>query len=96
VLAGLAWCALAADHLADAAVFAADAAHGALSSGDLAAQLLADTVIAAVNAVADPTRHKMEAFIALARRRAQGPAYRPLTDEPDVTALAARLTLAAD
>jgi hypothetical protein len=72
VLAGLAWCALAADHLADAAVFAADAAHGALSSGDLAAQLLADTVVAAVNAVADPTRHNMEAFIALARRRPRG------------------------
>jgi hypothetical protein len=38
----------------------------------------------------------MEAFIALARRRAQGPAYRSLTDEPDVTALAARLTLGAE
>ena len=96
VLAGLAWCALAADHLADAAVFAADAAQGALSSGDPAAQLLADTVVAAVKAVADPTRHNIEAFVALARRRAQGPAYRSLTDEPDVTALAARLTLGAE
>jgi len=95
VLAGLAWCALAADHLADAAVFAADAAQGALSSGDPAAQFLADTVVAAVKAVADPTCHHIEAFVALARRRAQGPAYRSLTDEPDVTALAARLTLGA-
>jgi len=67
-----------------------------LSSGDPAAQLLADTVVAAVKAVADPTRHNIEAFVALARRRAQGPAYRSLTDEPDVTALAARLTLGAE
>jgi predicted ATPase/DNA-binding SARP family transcriptional activator len=95
VLAGLAWCALAAGHLADAAVFAADAAEGASASGDPAAQLIADTVVAAVKAIADPTRHNIEAFVAIARRRAQGPAYRSLTDEPDVTALAARLTLAA-
>ncbi len=95
VLAGLAWWALAAGHLADAAVFAADAAEGASASGDPAAQLLADTAVAAVNAIADPTRHNIEAFVALARRRAQGPTYRSLTDEPDVTALAARLSLAA-
>jgi predicted ATPase/DNA-binding SARP family transcriptional activator len=96
VLAGLAWCALAAGQLADAAVFAADAAEGASASGDPAAQLLADTAVAAVNAVADPTPHHTEAFVALARRRAQGPGYRSLTDEPDVAALADRLTLAAD
>jgi tetratricopeptide (TPR) repeat protein len=95
VLAGLAWCALAADQLADAAVFASDAAEGASASGDPAAQLLADTAVAAVKAVADPTRHHIEAFVALARRRAQGPGYRSLTDEPDVAALADRLTLAA-
>jgi predicted ATPase/DNA-binding SARP family transcriptional activator len=95
VLAGLAWCALAAGHLADAAVFAADAADGASASGDPAAQLLADTAVAAVKAVADPTCHNIDAFVALARRRTQVPAYRSLTDEPDVTALAARLTLAA-
>ena len=47
--------------------------------------------MAAVNAIADPTRHHVEAFIALAQRRAHGPAYRSLTDEPDVAALAARL-----
>jgi predicted ATPase/DNA-binding SARP family transcriptional activator len=92
VLAGLAWCALAADQTADAAVFAADAAEGASVSGDPAAQLLADTVVAAVKAVADPTCHYIEAFVALARRRAQGPGYRSLTDEPDVAELADRLT----
>jgi predicted ATPase/DNA-binding SARP family transcriptional activator len=95
VLAGLAWWALAAGHLQDAAVFAADAAQGASASGDPAAQLLADTAVAAVKAITDPTHHNIQAFIALARRRARGPTYRSLTDEPDVTALAARLTLAA-
>ncbi|HEY1921044.1 MAG TPA: BTAD domain-containing putative transcriptional regulator [Streptosporangiaceae bacterium] len=95
VLAGLAWCALAADRLADAAAFAADAAEGASASGDPAAQLLADTAVAAVKAIADPTRHHIEAFVALARRRAQEPGYRSLTDEPDVVALADRLTLDA-
>jgi predicted ATPase/DNA-binding SARP family transcriptional activator len=95
VLAGLAWCALAADQLADATTFAADAAEGASDSGDPAAQLLADTAVAAIKAVADPTRHHIEAFVTLARRRAQGPGYRSLTDEPDVAALADRLTLAA-
>jgi predicted ATPase/DNA-binding SARP family transcriptional activator len=95
VLAGLAWCALAAGHPADAAVFAADAAEGASASGDPATQLLADTAVAAVNAVTDPTSHNIDAFVAFARRRAQVPAYRSLTDEPDVTALAARLTPAA-
>jgi predicted ATPase/DNA-binding SARP family transcriptional activator len=92
VLAGLAWWALATDHLQDAAVFAADAADGASASEDPATQLLAETAVAAVNAIADPTRHHAEAFVALARRRAHGPAYRSLTDEPDVAALAARLS----
>jgi predicted ATPase/DNA-binding SARP family transcriptional activator len=91
VLAGLAWWALAAGHLQDAAVFAADAAEGASASGDPATQLLAETAVAAVNAIADPVRHHVEAFVALAGRRARGPAYRSLTDEPDVAALAARL-----
>jgi predicted ATPase/DNA-binding SARP family transcriptional activator len=95
VLAGLAWWALAVGHPQGAAAFAADAAEGASASGDPATQLLADTAVAAVKAIADPTRHNIEAFVALARRRAQGPAYRSLTDEPDVTALAVRLTLAA-
>ncbi len=91
VLAGLAWWALAADHFQDAAVFAADAAEGASASGDPATQLLAESAVAAVKAIADPTRHHVEAFVALAQRRAQGLAYRSLTDEPDVAALAARL-----
>jgi predicted ATPase/DNA-binding SARP family transcriptional activator len=91
VLAGLAWWALATDHLQDAAVFAADAAEGACASGDPATQLLAETAVAAVNAIIDPTLHHVEAFVALAQRRAHGPAYRSLTDEPDVAALAARL-----
>ena len=91
VLAGLAWWALAAGHLADAAVFAADAAEGAVASGDPATQLLADTAGAAVKAIADPTRASIHAFTALAQRRAQGVAFRSLTDEPDVAALTARL-----
>ena len=56
VLAGLAWWALAAGRPDQAAVFAADAAEGALASGDPATQLLADTAVAAVKAIADPTR----------------------------------------
>ena len=76
VLAGLAWWALAAGHLDEAAVFAADAAEGAAASGDPATQLLADTAVAAVKAAAEPTRHNIDAFAALAQQRAQGPAYR--------------------
>jgi predicted ATPase len=95
VLAGLAWSALAADRLGEAAVFAADAAEGAAASGDPATQLLADTAVAAVTVAAEPTRHNTDAFAALAQQRAQGAAYRSrsLTDEPDVAALAARLAL---
>jgi hypothetical protein len=47
--------------------------------------------VAAVKAIADPTRVHVEGFLALAQRRARGPAYRSLIDEPDVAALAARL-----
>jgi tetratricopeptide (TPR) repeat protein len=95
VLAGLAWWALAADRLGEAAVFAANAAEGAAASGDPAIQLLAGTAVAAVRVAAEPTRHNIEAFAALAQQRAQGVAYRSrsLTDEPDVAALAARLAL---
>ena len=97
VLAGLAWWALAADRLGEAAVFAANAAEGATASGDRATQLLAATAVAAVKAAAEPTRHNIDAFAALAHQRAQGVAYRSrsLTDEPDVAALAARLALSA-
>ena len=95
VLAGLAWWALDAGQPDQAAVFAADAAEGASASGDPATQLLADTAVAAVKAIADPTRDHAEAFTDLALRRAQGLAYRSLTDEPDVAALTARLALLA-
>jgi predicted ATPase len=91
VLASLAWWALAAGQLHDAAGFAADAVEEALASGDPATQLLAETAVAAVKAIADPTRVHVEGFLALAQRRARGPAYRSLIDEPDVAALAARL-----
>jgi predicted ATPase/DNA-binding SARP family transcriptional activator len=93
VLAGLAWWALAAGHPDDATVFAADAAQAASACGDPATQLLADTAVAAVKVAAEPTRRNIDAFAALAQQRSQGPAYHSLTDEPDVAALAARLTL---
>ena len=96
VLAGLAWWALSAGKADDAMVFAADAAQAAAASGDPAIQLLADTAVAAVRALTDPTRHNVEAFVALAQQRAQNLPYGILTsftDEPDVAALAARLAL---
>ena len=95
VLAGLAWWALAADQVSDAAVFAADAAEAASASGDPATQVLADTAVAAVTAIADPTRRNAEAFVSLARRRSRGLVHHSLTDEPDVAALAARIALPA-
>ena len=91
VLAGLAWWALAAGCPADATVFAAGAAQAASPSGDPATQLLANTAVAAVKAITDPTPPNINAFLALAQQRASGPAYLSLTDEPDVAALAARL-----
>lgn len=69
----------------------ADAAQAASARGDPATQLLADTALAAATAIADPTVANTNAFVALAQRRATGPAYRSLTDEPDVAALAAHL-----
>ena len=96
VLAGLAWWALSAGQADDAMVFAADACQAAAASGDPAVQLLADTAVAAVRALADPTRPNAEAFIALAQQRAQDLPYGSLTsftDGPDVAALAARLAL---
>ena len=80
----------------DAMVFAADASRVGAASGDSAIQLLAETAVAAVRALADPTRPNVEALVALAQQRAQSLSYRSLTsftDEPDVTALAARLAL---
>jgi hypothetical protein len=77
-------------------VFAADACQAAAASRDSAIRLLADTAVAAVRALADPTRPNAEAFIALAHQRAQNLSYGSLTsftDEPDVAALVARLAL---
>jgi predicted ATPase/DNA-binding SARP family transcriptional activator len=96
VLTGLAWWAVSAGQADDAMVFAADACQAAAASGDPAVQLLADTAVAAVRALTDPTRPNAEAFIALAQQRAQNLPYGSLTsftDEPDVAALAARLAL---
>jgi predicted ATPase/DNA-binding SARP family transcriptional activator len=73
----------------------ADAAQAASASVDPATQLLADTAVAAATAIADPTPPNITAFLALAQQRTSGPAYRSLTDEPDVAALAARLALPA-
>jgi tetratricopeptide (TPR) repeat protein len=96
VLAGLAWWAVSAGKAADAVAFAADASQAAAASGDSAVQLLADTAVAAVRVLANPTRPNADAFIALAQQRAQGLSYGSLTsftDEPDVAALAGRLAL---
>ena len=93
VLAGLAWWAVSAGQADDAMVFAADACQAAAASGDPAVQLLADTAVAAVRALAEPTRPNAEAFVALAQQRAQNLSYGSLTsftDEPDVAALSAR------
>jgi predicted ATPase/DNA-binding SARP family transcriptional activator len=92
VLAGLAWWALGAGQSDAAAIFAADAVTAAGAVGDPETQLLADSALAAVRAMADPTRHNSDSLVALARQRTAGPAHRSLTDEPDLVALAARLT----
>jgi hypothetical protein len=76
--------------------YAAEACQTAAASGDPAVQLLADTAVAAVRALAGPTRPNAEAFVALAHQRAQSLPYGSLisfTDEPDAAALAARLAL---
>jgi predicted ATPase len=94
VLAGLAWWALSAGQADGAMVFAADACQAAAASDDPAVELLADTAVAAVRALADPTRPNAEAFVALAQQRAQSLPYGSLTsftDGPDAAALAARL-----
>jgi predicted ATPase/DNA-binding SARP family transcriptional activator len=92
VLAGLAWWAIGADQPAAAVTFAVDAVRAAKAIGDPESQLLADSALAAANAIADPTRRNTDNFVALAQQRASGPSHRSLTDEPDLEALAARLT----
>jgi predicted ATPase len=95
VLAGLAWWALGADQPDIAVTFAADAVSTATAIGDPETQLLADSALAAARAVADPTQHNIDTFVALAQHRAQGLSHRSLTDEPDLKALAARRAPAA-
>ena len=74
----------------------ADAVSAAGTIADPETQLLADSALAAAKAIADPTQHNAaDNFVALAQQRTQGPAHRSLTDEPDLLALAARLTPAA-
>jgi len=92
VLAGLAWWAVGADQPNAATMFAADAVSAARAIADPETQLLADSALAAAKAIADPTQHNADNFVALAQQRTQGPAHRSLTDEPDLLALAARLT----
>jgi predicted ATPase/DNA-binding SARP family transcriptional activator len=95
VLAGLAWWALGAGQPDAAAIFAADAVGAAQKITDPETQLLADSALAAANVMADPTQQNVDSFVALARQRTAGPAHRSLTDEPDLVALAARLTSSA-
>ena len=92
VLAGLAWWAIGADQPAAAVIFAADAVRAAKAIGDPESQLLADSALAAANAIADPTQRNTDNFVALAQQRASGLSHRSLTDEPDLVALATRLT----
>jgi tetratricopeptide (TPR) repeat protein len=91
VLSGLAWWALGANQPGVATAFAADAAEAAKIIGDPETQLLADSALAAANAVANPTQHNTDHFVALAHERALGLSHRSLTDEPDLLALFARL-----
>jgi hypothetical protein len=92
VLAGLAWWAIGADQPATAVTFSADAVKAAKAVGDPESQLLADSALAAAMAIADPTQRNTDNFVALAKQRASGLSHRSLTDEPDLVALAARLT----
>jgi predicted ATPase/DNA-binding SARP family transcriptional activator len=95
VLAGLAWWALGAGQADASAIFAAEAVKTARTIGDPETQLLADSALAAAKAIGDPTPHNTDNFVALAQQRTLGPAHRSLTDEPDLVALAARLTAAS-
>ncbi len=95
VLAGMAWWALGAGQPGVATMFAADATSAAGTIGDPETQLLADSALAAANAIADPNQDNTDRFLALAQQRTRGLSHRTLTDEPDLVALAARLTPAA-
>jgi tetratricopeptide (TPR) repeat protein len=92
VLAGLAWWAIGAGQPATAVSFATDSVRAAKAIGDPESQLLADSALAAATAIADPTQRNTDSFVALAQQRASGLSHRSLTDEPDLVALATRLT----
>jgi tetratricopeptide (TPR) repeat protein len=92
VCAGLAWWALGAGQADAAVTFAADGVRAAKAIGDPETQLLADSALAAANAIADPTKANTDHFVALAQQRALGLSHRSLSDELDLVALAARLT----
>ncbi len=98
VLAGLAWWALSAGKADDALTFATEAIQVASACGDTAIQRLADTALAAVRALGDPSRLNIETFLALAEQAAKGWPYRShisFQDAPDVAALAAKLAPSA-
>ena len=98
VLAGLAWWALSAGKADEALACATEATQVASACGDPVIQRLADTALAAVRALGDPTRLNIETFLALAQQAAQGLPYRShttLTDRADVAALAAKLAPSA-
>ena len=95
VLAGLAWWAIGAEQPATALIFAADAVRAAKAIGDPESQLLAASALAAAKAIAEPTQGNTDDFVALAQQRASSLSHRSLTDEPDLVALATRLTPSA-
>ena len=92
VLAGLAWWALGAGQADAAVTFAVDGVRAAKPIGDAETRLLADSALAAANAIAVPTKDNINHFVAAARQRALGLSHRTLSDELDLVDLAARLT----
>jgi len=92
VLAGLAWWALAAGELDEATEFAS-AATQRVADADPTLQLIAETASAAVKVTTEPTLDNRAAFLELTRRRAGTGAVRgSLIDEPDVSAMATRIS----
>jgi tetratricopeptide (TPR) repeat protein len=90
-LAGLAWWTLAAGDQAGAATFAERARVTARSSGDPHTELVAESAVAAVAVVADPSeQHRVELGAIAERRRFAGGVYAAILDELDVAALTAR------
>jgi tetratricopeptide (TPR) repeat protein len=89
--AGLAWWALAVGDHAAAAAFAEQAGSTARATGDAHSQLVADSVLAAVAVVVDPSGQHRGELAAIAQRRAfSGGVYAASLDELDVFSLAER------